>query len=727
MLFVAYSLLAAGLLGMRAVKDQPLVHHPILILPFLLAGLSWLQSVPLPTGLVTALSPQVGEAQAAIALALGGSPEHTPLSVDALASRAAALRWWMVGAGLLAVAQLAQMQAALRRTHRLIIGLALFLPAVGLLHAVAGTTAVYGLVTPEHINAAVGWSGPFINPNHASHFLLLGAALTAHAVSRSNDRSRTLLMLVHAVCVIGMIANGSRGALLAIAIVDGGFAITAIRRGQAQVLAAAAALVLAVGGLWSLGSERVRDFLTLADVEDQLDPVKLQVQAEALETVAIAPLVGLGADAFGAVQVSQVPVDLGRPVHLTFIESDPLQLLLDFGLLGLGLIGLLVGLSFRARSRRPSPPEASIWALVAAYTLYGLFNFTTPVPGLLLPFLAVIVISTGRPRAGHRPARLALLVLFGVVSAGLFLHAQAGPGAAPDPARPLESAMSRPLDGRWLLRVAATATDPGLSDDNRRALVERAVALAGNDATLFEAAGMFYAGIGDLDSAWVHFGLALVAHDQGASQRVERWLGLGGSAALFEATCLRDEQACGPILTGLMRRGEVGLATQVAVALPDSALAALFRTWGNAALGHDFLAESFLSWFTAQPQLNATECHMFAHAEQHLYGIDRGLDRLESCLGETPHHTEMLNSYLKWALDTEERATARVEGVARHLAALNVESVDDPALRREYHRLDALQKASGGRCDLATSAFARGGGGYVPAWLRARCPNLSGD
>lgn len=472
--------LGAALARWRARGDAPL--SPLALAAALLTATAALQLIPLPTALLGWLSPFHAQARAALPDALGvglGGPV-TPAQIEtslalarwsALALAACALSWSLArdrAAARTFSAQWAQGLAAAAVLQTLI----------GLGQTLAGTGgAIAGLWQSSRASLAIV-SGTFVNGNHAGAFLVLGALAAAGAAASAAGWRRAAWAAAAATNATGAFLSGSRGAILALALCALGLAaqllwraINTRRRAPTTHAwtpwAAAAllplALLAAVASQAALPKRLAWELQTSASVEDLGHELKLHMITAGARMIPAFPWLGQGADA----SAHTLPAWLAAPqgARISFIESDPLQILLDFGILAGGAALALALYSWWAVAapRAAGGPLRSTdlglaWGL-AAWCVSAAVSFNVEILGLALPALAsATALLERRDRLGpprHARALTALLMILIVLGGlGAARHLQLAPRAQALSARLANPTAPDADEARALARAA---------------------------------------------------------------------------------------------------------------------------------------------------------------------------------------------------------------------------------------------------------------------------------
>jgi tetratricopeptide (TPR) repeat protein/O-antigen ligase len=370
-----------------------------LALPLFFLLVAAAQIVPLPTGLRALLDPK-GSALLALADLHGAQPLSLdpPETYGEFAKAAAAL----------CVTLAALVLASGRRLRSVAPGLVacagLAAVAVGLGHRVANEPMVYG-----HFRTGA-WLmvGPFINPNHTAEFLeLSGFAALAFAFTRATRDGQRLWKIAAAIIAAAAISTLSRGSVLALGAGAFTWFVLAPRSDEGEPLhrsrfvAFLLALILVVGITIGFEGDRIiAEFR--GTVADNLS--KLLVSRDALPMVVAHPA-GIGLGAFGRVYPVYQTLRWGAWVE--FVENQPVSILIEAGIAGamilLGLL-VLVGRRFWKEARRDRV-EASLVAGLVAVLAHNLVDFGLEIPGVLLPFCALLGAIFGRQATTRETSR----------------------------------------------------------------------------------------------------------------------------------------------------------------------------------------------------------------------------------------------------------------------------------------------------------------------------------
>jgi O-antigen ligase/tetratricopeptide (TPR) repeat protein len=387
---VVVVLVTAAATWLAARSKQDFRPHIPLLLPLCFVVIAAVQSLPLPVGLRGRLDP-AGSGL----LELAGQKGLAPLSLDPPATHTE-----LAKAGAVACVAFAALVLSAGRRLRLVVpslvavaGVAVLL--VGLGHRALSESRVYGLTSP--VDSLL--IGPFINPNHEAELLELAAFVAlALAYAGTTRDGRRVWKLAAAVLMAGALSTLSRGSVLAL----GAGAITWLflvpgsdddePRPRSRFVSALVGLVLVAGVTIALGGERVLGEVLATRTGGE---EKLQVWKDALKIIPAHPM-GIGLGAFS--RVYPVYQTVSHVNWFEFIENQPLGILIEAGIPGALLVAVALALTARhlAKRGRRDKVEASLLAGLAAVLAHNLVDFGLEVPGILLPFAAVLGAAFGR-------------------------------------------------------------------------------------------------------------------------------------------------------------------------------------------------------------------------------------------------------------------------------------------------------------------------------------------
>ncbi len=269
-LIAAVALAAAA--ALLAPKDTRVPKVAWLLLA--LAGYSLLQALPLPMGVVRALSSEAGLVwEGALRPLRPSSVGWATLSVDPSGTWLEVLKYSGYACVVIAAAGV-RVRRGSRPILGLVLGLALLVCVVTLAHGLFRAPKIYGLFSPPIADDR--WTrGPFVNGNNLAGYLNLGLfAGVGFLVGGRNPFPSWLLTAAIPALATGLLLTGSRGGVLAAA--AAGLALVAhglIRRSTVAprlLVGFGSVLVLAGAALFALGDSRLHGSLFDASNEGKL-------------------------------------------------------------------------------------------------------------------------------------------------------------------------------------------------------------------------------------------------------------------------------------------------------------------------------------------------------------------------------------------------------------------------------------------------------------------------
>jgi len=435
-----FVIVVAGLLVRRCLRSEAPLRVPAFWwLGLAAAGLTLIQWLPLPPGLLAALAPGLSEAVAELTAgtALGrwdrlsvhpgqtGLEFARVLALTGLFVAAAQLSWRLVAA-----------YVALTGT---------LVAVIGLVHKLAGARAIYGVYAPRQQLSGLGQElgsallTSFVNANHQSGLLLLGvfgaAALAVDLGARARetrgrDTSQRLADRAYlawgalAIQATALVLSMSRAALVAAVIVAPLALVVGLRAPKVsgsepeRTSARKLGLGLVVVAMLTLAATQGAwgQLTTLGDPESFR--AKLRTAIEGLELLRLSPVLGIGRGAF----VDLFPLVDSEPsrVLFTHLESTPVALLVEWGPFGAVLVvgaGVWCWRSFRAR---PSAPRRLALCGLLALAIQSGADFSLDYLGVAAPAVGLagaLGISARGKSWGSR--RTLAVVVVGVLIAEL--------------------------------------------------------------------------------------------------------------------------------------------------------------------------------------------------------------------------------------------------------------------------------------------------------------------
>ncbi len=384
---------------------------PLVAMLGVAAGLTALQLVPLPQGVIDALQP-VGGALRDEGAALVGTSPWQALSLDAPGT----LRGLGFFCILLGVAWVAlRMSVTESGRYRVLVGIAAVCGVTAVisgLHELVGATSLYGLYAPKQ--ARPGVLGPLLNENHLGCLMAIGVACGMGLATYSRQRSllRVVWLLQIVACGIVAVASASRGATLALI---GGVLMTFGILGAQRLfgterarssrpsfmttsLPVAVVTISAIVVIVYASAGGVSQQLTRTQLDEVEHPnSKFAIWRSATSLVEESPWVGGGRGAFESTITRVHPAAAVN--SFSHAENAYVQAVVDWGLPGAVLLGLgaiwIVVAGFRRW--RDGPLAAGAIGGIVVVALQSFVDFGVEFLGIALPVTALIATITYVP------------------------------------------------------------------------------------------------------------------------------------------------------------------------------------------------------------------------------------------------------------------------------------------------------------------------------------------
>jgi tetratricopeptide (TPR) repeat protein len=429
----------------------------VALLPLLFVLIPAWQSVPLPHALRARLDPAGTALLEDNPLIQGRS---WPLSLDPPITR---VQVGKAAAGLAIFLLAFHVASGQRRRHilpRVIGATGIAAVAIGLGHRLFGTDRIYGMFAMHRSLL----TGPLVNNNHNAEFLEIAAfACLACSFQKSSALNRVGWLVGTLLCAAGAVGTLSRGAALALAAATLAFLVQRYRDKDTQATGrrfwagALAVLGLVVAVAVALGAAQIIERFHRSEITND---VRLQLWKDSLRVLAAHPL-GIGRGAFERVYPIYRTVRTSFPLRFSFVENEPLQLLIESG--WVLYAGIVAGLGFLAwtmlRHGRRDAIEGAMAAGVLAVIAHSFLDFGLEALGVLLPFMAMLGLVLGRSGAKDQalvPRRAAWPVVGLALAAMLFGAASVAHASNDDFDRLLQATTSLP-QRRALLERAERA------------------------------------------------------------------------------------------------------------------------------------------------------------------------------------------------------------------------------------------------------------------------------
>lgn len=367
-------------------------HVPFLAIGCaILAGYTWLQTLPLPEGAIERVSPHAFEVRSLVS----DAPSRWPISYEPASTAREAAK-------LLIYAMIVAVAAERMRLRRRFEPIAAPIVIAGL--AAAGLALIHRLLGIEHIFGILpshGWTSfmltTFANPNHAAGFMNMASLVAVGLALNDRARDRQLGYLIAAIiCGVVSVSCISRGGISALAIgyVLLGLALLRLKAKDPEKvqrlapLMIAAALVLPLAG-FALQYEPIIEELRGTMLKGAGVSEKIAAVKDALPMTADHAWLGIGRGAY----ISIYPQYKSSALALTFAfpENIAAQLVSEWGaVVGLlALAGLSAALIIRLVRARTVAIAAALIG-VTAVVIQNLVDFSLELPGVAIPAAAIL-------------------------------------------------------------------------------------------------------------------------------------------------------------------------------------------------------------------------------------------------------------------------------------------------------------------------------------------------
>jgi O-antigen ligase/tetratricopeptide (TPR) repeat protein len=422
------ALVALALVSQIGSRRRLARASPIVVLVAVAIGLTAVQLIPLPSGLLSALNPHGNELRSDGAAIAGTAPWQS-ISLDPSGT----LRALAVFIIVLGVAVLGLRFASSERGRYLVLGgVAItcgLAAAVTGFHTLLNADHLYGVYRPLHATPPI--LGPLLNPNHLGGLMALGAVLAIGLTfyQRQATQVRVLWVVIGIGCSVTALASLSRGATLAlclgvattIALMLAGKLATGgeeAGRRRALINEIPIAIVIAFGLAAAVytSAGRVADQLentTLVELNQPLS--KYAAWRSSLTLVEETPWVGIGR---GALEPAFTRVhEPSAYVTFSHLENEYLQAVVEWGVPGAIVLGLLLAWAIFAGVKhwRDGALAAAAIGGCAAVMFQSSVDFGVELLGVAVPVTLVATTLLGVPlresrSLATRGARAALIV-----------------------------------------------------------------------------------------------------------------------------------------------------------------------------------------------------------------------------------------------------------------------------------------------------------------------------
>ena len=388
------ALLAA--LAARKHSEHALSIRPLALGLGVLATFTFIQSIPLPASWVALISAHSQELRGFLL----NQPPRLSLAYEVSAARRESAKLGIYAMVAVAAFLRARRHHGLGFLARAVIASGFTTALIAVLHRALGVDRVLGVLpTRTPITEMIT---TFANANHAASFMTLGALVSLGAALSTGRGSRSGRIVYFGATLLFsalVVMSGSRGGLIALSTGLLLFAVFSpkpelessraswIQRFSLPLVAGFACLVGCSAFLFR-GEARVMGHLA-----DDLGPGgKFAAFRDVPPLVVDHPWAGIGRGSF----VSVYPAYKSSSAQLTFAYPENLvaQLIAEWGVVvgGLALVGvvLVVVFTFLQLRRRRSTMQTAVFAGLLVVLLHNLVDFSLELPGVAIPFVALM-------------------------------------------------------------------------------------------------------------------------------------------------------------------------------------------------------------------------------------------------------------------------------------------------------------------------------------------------
>ena len=412
-------------------------YPPLVVLLLAAAGWTLLQLVPLPGGLVDALSPVLDDLRRDGAK-LAGVTAPTSLTMDVPGSlRALTFLSTLAGVAVVALRLAASERGryALCASVALAIGLAAVITG---LHGVFGARSLYGIYHP--LQAAPSVMGPLLNSNHLGSLMAIGAITSVGLLlyQKQSAARRVGWAAIGLACVAIAATSLSRGAILGFA---AGLVVTLLtsllqrlaatedrpRRSRERLFSTTVPIgIIITCGLTVaiyVGAGSVIQQLENTSLQEIHEPTsKFAAWRSSVQLVDDSPWVGVGRNAFEPTFTRVHPAS----AFATFShpENEAVQSIVEWGVPAAIALGVIAIWMLRRALRRwkDGPLAAGALGALAAIAFQSNFDFGIEMLGIAVPITvlaATLTYGTARELSPQRLPRIRLVrALQGLVLLG---------------------------------------------------------------------------------------------------------------------------------------------------------------------------------------------------------------------------------------------------------------------------------------------------------------------
>jgi O-antigen ligase len=404
-------LVAVSIAGTVASRRGLGRRSPLVVGLSIALGLTLIQLVPLPAGLLQSLSPAATALRADGSALLGLSPWQA-LTTDAPATIAAAVVFLALLGLAIVTLRMATSERGRYRILCVVGALCGVTAAIVGIHHLLDLRALYGVYEPEY--AAPRMLGPLLNANSLACLTAVGATICIGlaAYPRQPGWVRAIWLVVVAGCGAVTVATVSRGAT--IAFVGGSLITIALLVGQRLLntdgskrrrsrfitnalpigIVAGCMIVLVI---YSNASMVERQISEISVQEFHQTRSKYAAWQSATKLIEEAPILGIGRGSFET-NFTRVHAPSGISIY-SHVENEYLQAVVDWGIAGalaLGVVAIWLVI-VAIRRWRDGPLAAGALGALAVVAMQSNVDFGLELLGLAAPLTAIAATLTYVP------------------------------------------------------------------------------------------------------------------------------------------------------------------------------------------------------------------------------------------------------------------------------------------------------------------------------------------
>jgi tetratricopeptide (TPR) repeat protein len=399
LVFVAPAALLTGIFAIW-VEDDPSRRFPRPAWVIVFLGLySLLQSLPLPMGLLSSVSP-VAARTWQDAFSLTGSPLGQPasVSVEPGASRLEALKWLTYAAVFVASARLARERSSPIGLI-IVVGSALFSGVLSVAHGLAQVEEWLFIYRPQF--ARPPWAiAPLLNPNNFAGYLNLALFSAMGLLFASKPKIPRMVTAATIVLLAALvILTGSRGGVLALVV---GFFVSGVAFRIQQVRSSARSSRTIPGWIPIVGVAIAAIGLAVIGLTDVVWEQLLDETTGKLRIIEYSQAItkdhlwfGIGRGAFGTAYAAYRQ-ELGDNIF-RYAENFVVQWIVEWGLpVALaGLVALLVTLWPSRHGFGKNAQQTAVFIAVGILLLQNLVDLATEIPSVAIATFALLGTAHG--------------------------------------------------------------------------------------------------------------------------------------------------------------------------------------------------------------------------------------------------------------------------------------------------------------------------------------------